>query len=149
MLINGIGLNHSIFYQLFFYCIYLLQLRSRALINDLFEVDQEKVTAVQQEIADGTIFNAIVQEAKVTTSREERVEKYGFFSFIYECFQKRRDQLGNVKFFKAAEKFIDERMDVMSILYLYEKVERLGELTLSEEDRQIFEVNRKRASLFK
>ena len=118
------------------------------LIGKTFEVNQEDLQGKSvQSFADGTVINNIVGKSTVTVEKKE-VMNVGFFSYYLTCFNRTTQGEKSREFFRVARRFIDERLDVIALLHLYERLERLTKLTLNEEDMQQLNENRRRETVF-
>ena len=141
MRIQDVGAQVSGFAKVFIssatlvYVVFAVYRRDQLLIRSAFDVDESKVEkkAESQPIANNTIVGSSSGDTKVEVANTA-VRMIGFFQFYMRCCRKTSESERSAEFFKLARQYIDQRLDVTTILTLHEKVERLAQLSLSEED---------------
>ena len=122
----------------FFARLVAIYLRQRALIEDYFELKREMKENVPA-------INSIV-----TSSAEVKVKEnikgatsIGFFEWYISCGRPSAVRQGTLLFYRKANEYIGERMDVCSILELFEKFSRLSEAVLTEDQMHEFSSKKK------
>ena len=92
--------------------------------------------------------NTMIEESKAEESRVKKVHaketiQLSFFSYYFITCRQSTTLLRNREFFKMGIEYIEEKIDVRSIIDLYEKFTKLCELTLSGEQQEEMIRNRK------
>ena len=152
MRLQDVAAQISSFVKAFLSCVVLLYYaiivhrRYQAIITDIFDIkevsDLDKA-AVSQPVVEGTIVDSVVGDSKVHVGAK-KVGQLGFCSYFFGCGLESGVRRNSISFFKEARRFIDERLDVSAILHIYERIERLAELTLSDEEARELSLKRKR-----
>ena len=115
-------------------------------VNKSYKLHKADATIHVQEAEKVDTIVEISKENIKKADEEQRIsEKVGFFCYIFSgCCRKNIQLKGQIEFYRLARDYIDERLDVMNILMLTDKFERLVEMTLSEE--QQIELQRKHSA---
>ena len=115
-------------------------LRQKALVEEYFETKQH----MKEEVP---LVNSIVSSSvEVKVKKNNKAEStIGFFEWYLTCARQSAVRKGTLAFYRKASDYISERMDVCSILDIFEKFQRLSEAVLTEE--QLNELSSKRKTI--
>ena len=105
-------------------------LEKARLDNQILSIDVNNAEKVD------TIVNTSATNMKIKAAKEKELGQLGFLMYVLSCLCRRSSAAkSKEEFFRLAKDHIDRRLDVMSLLKLFDKFERLVEKTLSEEDQ--------------
>ena len=156
MRIQDVGAQVSGFAKVFVsfttmvYLVFAHYKRDQLLIRSAFDVDNSdlKKNVENQLVAINTIVDLSLGDSKVTDTKTT-VQMIGFFEFYMRSCRNTSEDQRSAKFFKLARQYIDQRLDVTTILTLDEKVDRLAHLMLNEEDLKVLNCNQMTKAVLK
>ena len=150
MRIQDVGAQVSGFAKVFVsfatmaYLVFAHYKRDQLLIRSTFDVDNSgsEKNVENLPVAINNIVDSSLGDSKVIATKTT-VQMIGFFEYYKPCSRNTSEGQRSAEFFKLARQYIDQRLDVTTILTLHEKVERLAQLALSECDLQVLNCNQK------